>query len=432
MKYYSTNKTVEPVSFEEAIFQGLPADNGLFMPETIEKLPKTFFEQLPQLSIQEIGLAVAQTFIDKEIPTTDLLQLVTKAINFDAPLNQLEKNIYSLELFHGPTLAFKDFGARFMAQIMGYFLNKIGKNIQILVATSGDTGSAVAQGFLNVPGITVTILYPKGKVSPIQEMQLTTLGGNIRALEIDGTFDDCQKLVKMAFLNKDINDKITLSSANSINIARLIPQSFYYFYAYKQAILQGAGEVVFCTPSGNFGNLCGGLIAFKLGLPVKHFIAATNINNIIPSYLKNGQFNPKPSVQTFANAMDVGNPSNFPRLTQIFNQEFDQIQRMISGAYYDDETIIKTIKKVFAMHQYLVCPHSAIGYEAISSYIKKNPHQTGIFLATAHPAKFGEVLKHALDIEPVLPSSLANLLQKKKVATPLSASFSDFQAYLLS
>lgn len=432
MRLYSTKREAKEVSFEEAVFKGLPEDNGLYMPQVIPTLPNGFFDRLPELSLPEIGFKVSRALIGDEIPESALQDLINDAINFPAPVVHLYDRMYALELFQGPTLAFKDFGARFMSRVMAHFLKQENREINILVATSGDTGSAVAQGFFNVPGIKVTILYPKGKVSFVQEQQLTTNGGNITALEIDGTFDDCQRMVKSAFLDKDLKAAMNLSSANSINIARLIPQSFYYFYAYGLVRKSTDLPVVFCTPSGNFGNLCGGLIAFRMGLPVKRFVAATNANAIVPEYLKSGQFDPKPSVQTLANAMDVGNPSNFPRLLDLFSGEHSEIVKWVDGAHHTDEHIKATIKAVHDQYQYILCPHSAIGYQAMKEYQEAQSEKTaGVFLATAHPAKFADTVEQSTRQPLAMPERLAALVQREKKAISMNADFDELKAWLL-
>ena len=353
-------------------------------------------------------------------------------MNFDVPLVALNEDTYVLELFQGPSLAFKDFGARFMAQVMSYFLQKESKNINILVATSGDTGSAVAQGFLGAEGIEVTILYPSGKVSVNQEKQLTTLGQNITALEIDGVFDDCQKLVKTAFLDKELTSQMNLSSANSINIARLIPQSFYYFWAYAQ-LAKNKKPLVFCTPSGNFGNLCGGLIAYKMGLPVKHFIAATNANDIVPEYINTGIFNAKASVPTLSNAMDVGNPSNFPRMIELFGKEYEEVIKMIFGFAFDDEETKLAIAEVYNDYDYVLCPHTAVGHLGVQAYLSEQQEEVNtVILATAHPSKFSDVVEPVIGTEPEMPDRLKEIIKKEKVATKMSTDFEDFKRFLLS
>lgn len=432
MRLYSTNGEVEEVSLEEAVFKGLPDDNGLFMPTEIPQLPSSFFDNIDQLSFQEIALEVSKALIGTEVPEADLKHIIDDAINFDAPVVHVHDELYCLELFHGPSLAFKDFGARFMSRLMAYFLKKEQKEINILVATSGDTGSAVAQGFLGAPGIKVTILYPSGKVSLNQEKQLTTLGQNITALEVDGVFDDCQKLVKTAFLDKELASKMNLSSANSINIARLIPQSFYYFYAYAQLKKQGKEKVVFCIPSGNFGNLCGGLIAQKMGLPVEHFVAATNINHIVPDYLKSGDFAPKPSIATLSNAMDVGNPSNFPRIKALYNNDYATIVQNISGAWYDDEQTKAAIKEVEETHGYVMCPHTAVAYRGLKDYLKESKSTaTGVFLSTAHPSKFTDVVEPVIGKEVEMPQRLKDIINHEKVSVKMSKDFGAFKEWLL-
>lgn len=432
MKLYSTNNHNEVVSLEEAVFKGLPSDNGLFMPTEIKPLPTSFFETIESKSFQEIAFEVTNALIGDDVPQEDLRSLINEVITFDAPLVKVEENSYALELFHGPSFAFKDFGARFMARLIAHFLRKQKKDITILVATSGDTGSAVAQGFLNMPGIRVTILYPSKKVSDIQERQLTTLGQNVTALEIDGTFDDCQRMVKEAFLDEELIGKMNLSSANSINISRLIPQSFYYFYAYAQ--LKKLGKpIVFCTPSGNFGNLCGGLIANRLGLPVEHFVAATNANEIVPSYLWTGLFAPKPSVATISNAMDVGNPSNFARIQAFFNNDWEATKSMIEGKSYSDEETKEAMRSVFKMNGYVMCPHTAIGYLGARDYLKEhNSDAVGVFLATAHPAKFIDIVEAVIEQKLPLPEKLAQVMAKEKKSILMGANFEALKSFLLT
>ncbi|MFK7899783.1 MAG: threonine synthase [Cyclobacteriaceae bacterium] len=432
MRLFSTKRSVEEVSLKEAVFKGLPDDNGLFMPTEIPTLPDSFFDKIDTLSFQEIAYEVAHTLIGDEIPAEDLKDIITDAVNFDAPLVSVDENIHVLELFHGPSLAFKDFGARFMSRLISYFLQKEKQEINILVATSGDTGSAVAQGFLGMPGINVTILYPSGKVSLNQEKQLTTLGQNITALEIDGVFDDCQKLVKTAFLDKELNEKLSLSSANSINIARLIPQSFYYFYSYAQLVKQGK-KVVFCTPSGNFGNLCGGLIAQKMGLPIHHFIASTNANDVVPEYLHTGTFEAKHSVPTISNAMDVGNPSNFPRITELFGNEYKKVTESISGYSFDDEETSLALAEVFLESDYIMCPHTAVGYLGVKAYQQDHKEDVNyVVLATAHPSKFSDVVEPIIGKEPEMPERLKAIINQDKVSIPLSSEFDEFKSFLLA
>ncbi|MEA5258618.1 threonine synthase [Arcicella aquatica] len=434
MILYSTNHQSDDVSLEEAVFRGLPPDNGLYMPHVIPTLPSSFFDKIETLSISEIAFEVTKTLLGDDIPEDDIKMIVERAIDFDAPLVTLEKDTYVLELFHGPSMAFKDFGARFMASLMSYFLQKSHKDIHILVATSGDTGGAVAQGFYKTPGIKVTILYPTGKVSDIQEKQLTTLGENVTALEVDGTFDDCQAMVKAAFLDKELSSTINLASANSINISRLIPQSFYYFNAYAQ--LKKAGNtkpVVFCVPSGNFGNLSAGLIAQKMGLPVKMFVAATNVNNIVPSYLATGNYEPKPSKETISNAMDVGNPSNFIRMRLLAGDAYEEVVKHIAGDSSNDEQTKIAMKDVFERTNYVMCPHTAVAYLGLKSYTNTlSDEVAGVLLSTAHYAKFLDVVEDTLGTSVEIPKRLSALLSKEKVAIPMTKDFASFKNYLLS
>jgi threonine synthase len=430
MQLYSTNNRDHIVSFEEAIFRGLPEDKGLYMPMTVPTLPKEWVSNLPKHTFQEIGYEVAHTLIGDEIPASDLRAIVERAINFEAPVVPIEEGVSSLELFHGPSLAFKDFGARFMAEVMSYFNRNNDRELTILVATSGDTGGAVAAGFYKTPGIRVVILYPSGKVSPLQEKQLTTLGHNITALEVNGTFDDCQALVKQAFLDENINQVQRLSSANSINIARLIPQSFYYFEAYKQ--VQDMGKpVVFCVPSGNFGNLTAGLFAYRMGLPVHHFIAATNRNDVVPAYLNTGIYSPRPSVRTLSNAMDVGAPSNFARMLDLYQSEWGVMKTDISGYAFDDATTESAIRSVFQRTKYVLEPHGAVGYLALKTWQQDNPDTQGIVLETAHPAKFLEDMERILDQPIEVPMRLAALADHQKVAVAMGSGFEEFKAWLL-
>ena len=431
MELYSTNHKVENVSFQEAVFKGLPDDNGLFMPTEIPQLPTSFFETIEEKSFSEIAFEVAKKLIGDEIPANDLKVLIEDAVNFQAPVVKIHDNMNVLELFHGPSFAFKDFGARFMSRIMSYFHKKEDKKINILVATSGDTGSAVGTGFLGIDGIHVTILYPSGKVSLNQEKQLTTLGQNITALEVDGVFDDCQRLVKSAFLDKELSEKLNLSSANSINIARLVPQSFYYFWAYAQLKKQGK-PLVFCIPSGNFGNICGGLMAYKMGLPVEKFVASTNVNDIVPHYLESGLFEPKQSTATISNAMDVGNPSNFPRMIALFDNDYNKVKANIVGkSYTDDETKI-AMKEVYDKYGYVMCPHTAVAYLGLTAYFKESGSEAnGVLLSTAHPAKFDDVVGPVLGTQIAMPQQLKEISEREKVAIPMTKVFEDFKAYLL-
>jgi threonine synthase len=432
MQLYITNHISENVGFEEAIFRGLPPDNGLYMPSFIPQLSIGFWENVDQLSLQEIAFEISNCLIGEDVPADDLRKIINQAIDFEAPLVQVTDNIYCLELFHGTSMAFKDFGARFMASIMSYFLRKSQQNINILVATSGDTGGAVAQGFFEKENISVTILYPKGKVSDIQEKQLTTLGKNVKALEIDGTFDDCQALVKRAFLDIELRERFNLASANSINIARLIPQSFYYVAAYA-ALKKLGKKVIFSVPSGNFGNLTAGLLAMKMGMPVDTFIAATNVNKVVPEYLKSGTYSPiSPSISTISNAMDVGNPSNFPRMKALFGDNLDAIQEHIVGCFYNDDQTRIGIKELFNEYNYLTCPHSAIGYLALKDYFNEtsDKESIGVFLSTAHFAKFLPEMEATLGFTPEIPERLSILLEKTKVSVSLANDFEDFKSYL--
>ena len=433
MKYYSTNKQSQSVSLQEAVVKGLASDRGLFMPEAIKALPSSFYDHIEDLSFQEIAYRVADAFFGEDIPADTLKDIVYDTLNFDVPLVKVEENIYSLELFHGPTLAFKDVGGRFMARLLSYFIRKEGqKDVNVLVATSGDTGSAVANGFLGVEGIHVYVLYPKGKVSEIQEKQFTTLGQNITALEVDGTFDDCQALVKSAFMDKELNDHLLLTSANSINVARFLPQAFYYFYAYAQLKKMGqAGnkKVVVCVPSGNFGNITAGLFGKQMGLPVSRFIAANNKNDIFYQYLQTGKYNPRPSVATIANAMDVGDPSNFARVLDLYKESHEAICRDISGTTYTDEQIRETVKTTYQQTGYLLDPHGACGFRALKEGLKEG--EVGVFLETAHPAKFLETVEDIIADKVTIPAKLQEFMKGEKQSLPLSKEFADFKAYLL-
>ncbi|MFW9598893.1 MAG: threonine synthase [Bacteroides graminisolvens] len=433
MKYYSTNKQSQSVSLQEAVVKGLASDRGLFMPEAIKALPSSFYDHIEDLSFQEIAYRVADAFFGEDIPADTLKDIVYDTLNFDVPLVKVEENIYSLELFHGPTLAFKDVGGRFMARLLSYFIRKEGqKDVNVLVATSGDTGSAVANGFLGVEGIHVYVLYPKGKVSEIQEKQFTTLGQNITALEVDGTFDDCQALVKSAFMDKELNDHLLLTSANSINVARFLPQAFYYFYAYAQLKKMGQADnkkVVVCVPSGNFGNITAGLFGKQMGLPVSRFIAANNKNDIFYQYLQTGKYNPRPSVATIANAMDVGDPSNFARVLDLYQESHEAICRDISGTTYTDEQIRETVKTTYQQTGYLLDPHGACGFRALKEGLKEG--ETGVFLETAHPAKFLETVEDIIADKVTIPAKLQEFMKGEKQSLPLSKEFADFKAYLL-
>ncbi|WP_116126426.1 threonine synthase [Lewinella sp. IMCC34183] len=439
MKFYSTNDPDHRVDVKEAIFRGLPADNGLYMPERIVPLPDAFIDQLQNLSFEEIGFVISRQLLGDEIPDEDLRRIVRETVNFPAPVVELDAQTYVLELFHGPSLAFKDFGARFMARLMHHY-NDDTRELTILVATSGDTGGAVAAGFYDTPGIQVVILYPKGKVSDLQEKQLTTLGKNIHAIEVDGTFDDCQALVKQAFLDADLREQRRLSSANSINISRLIPQTFYYFEAYKQ--LQATGDpVVFCVPSGNFGNLTAGLIAHRLGLPVHHFIAATNANDVVPRFLENGEYRTAPSVATLSNAMDVGSPSNFARMANLFGQLMgkdhpmpevhSRLGQLVAGYAFDDASTEVAVREVKEKFGYVIDPHGAVGYLALKEWQQTHPATRGVILETAHPSKFLPDMQRILEEEITVPERLASLADKEKVATKMGTDYATFREYLL-
>jgi threonine synthase len=432
MKFYSTNNPNLKVDLKQAVTRGLAPDNGLYMPAQIPLLPAEFFRTIQQKSFQEIAFTVAHNLIGDDIPDEELKRMVDHTLQFDAPVVPIEQGIYALELFHGPTLAFKDFGARFMSQLLGYFARQQDQEIVILVATSGDTGSAVANGFLGVPGTRVVVLYPSGKVSEIQEKQFTTLDHNVTALEVAGTFDDCQRLVKQAFLNEDLRKKLFLTSANSINIARLIPQSFYYFYAFAQLKNQNK-PLVFSIPSGNFGNITGGLLAKRMGLPVHRFIAATNVNDVIPEYLQSGSFNPRPSRQTISNAMDVGDPSNFVRMLELFHGDFAALSKEIAGYAFTDEETGNAMRHVFSTQKYLLDPHGAIGYLGLKKYLNENHDDvTGIFLETAHPAKFKEVVEDILNLTIEIPSALGEFLKQEKKTIKTNTDFFAFRDFLLN
>lgn len=433
MRYYSTNNTLLTVSLEEAVVKGLAADNGLFMPERINAFPGEFFDDIAKLSFQQIAFEVAKKFFSDDIPESALEQIVNDTLQFDCPVVPLTDSIYSLELFHGPTLAFKDVGARFMARLLHYFSGNTDQLVNVLVATSGDTGSAVANGFLGVEGIHVYVLYPGGKVSEIQESQFTTLGKNITALEIDGTFDDCQHMVKTAFLDNDLNKEMQLTSANSINVARFLPQSFYYFNAWarlKEAGLPENKKLVISVPSGNFGNLTAGLFAREMGLPVARFISANNANDVFFEYLKTGKYNPRASVETIANAMDVGAPSNFVRILDLYKKSHKKISEIIKGYRYDNAEIREVIRRVFKETGYLCDPHGACGYRALEEYMTEE--QTGVFLETAHPAKFKTVVDEIIGPDKVeIPEKLAKFMEGEKQVVKLRKDFSAFKKYLL-
>lgn len=433
MKLYSTNNKDLRVSFQEAVFNSMPQDKGLYMPTEIPKLEPEFIDNIETYTLPEIAYQIASTLLKDEIPASDLKVLVEEAANFDAPVVKLNEETFVLELFHGPSLAFKDFGARFMSRVMAYFLKDGEQLLDVLVATSGDTGGAVALGFLGVPNTRVTILFPKGKVSEVQRLQLTTNGKNIRAIAVDGTFDDCQTLVKQAFADNELNARFRLTSANSINIARLIPQTFYYFNAYAQLKKQGFKDVVFSVPSGNFGNIGAGLLAHKMGLPVKQFIAATNTNDTVPRFLATGVYETKPSVQTYANAMDVGAPSNWVRIMDLFKEDRNAIKALVKAYRFTDEETLAGIKEVFEKFDYVACPHTAIAYLATKAFAKENSNDASakVFLSTAHTCKFPEVFSADILDKIELPVQVANLKNNKEIYDELGKDFESFKSYLL-
>ncbi|MFY9597578.1 MAG: threonine synthase [Dysgonamonadaceae bacterium] len=432
MKYYSTRHIAPKATLQEAVIKGLAPDRGLYMPEKINRLPADFFNEIGNLSLTDIAKVVAEKFFGEDIDKEQLNTIAIEALNFDIPLKKLEEGVYVLELFHGPTFAFKDVGARFMSRMLSYFVQEQRlENMKVLVATSGDTGSAVANGFLGVEGIQVFVLYPSGKVSEIQEAQFTTLGQNVVALEIDGTFDDCQALVKSAFMDEELNRKMYLTSANSINIARFLPQSIYYFYAYAQlAKQQPVDNVVVSVPSGNLGNLAAGLFAKRMGLPVKRFIAANNRNDVFFQYLDTGNYEPRASIQTIANAMDVGAPSNFERILDLYGQSHEAIKQDISGNTYSDVEIKNTIRTVYEKTGYLLDPHGACAYQALKD--EKKPDETGVFLATAHPAKFKETVEECIGSTIEIPQRLSAFMRRKKQSHLLSTDFNLFKKTLFN
>ena len=432
MKYYSTNGKAPLASLEKAVVKGLAEDRGLYMPERIGKMPKVFFDDMSSMSFQDIAYNVASNFFGEDVDEDALQEIVYDTLSFDCPVVKVTDNIYSLELFHGPTLAFKDVGARFMARLLGYFIGKSGKSelVNVLVATSGDTGSAVANGFLGVEGIHVYVLYPKGKVSPIQECQFTTLGQNITAIEVDGVFDDCQALVKSAFMDDELNKHMKLTSANSINVARFLPQSFYYFNAYARMKEKLNGnKLVMCVPSGNFGNICSALFGHEMGLPIDRFIAANNANDVFYNYLQTGQYNPKASVQTLANAMDVGDPSNFARIYDLYGKSHQRISQLISGATYSDEQIAETMRQCYNETGYILDPHGACGYRALKEGLREG--EVGVFCETAHPAKFKEKVDAILGTDIEIPARLRAFMDGEKQSVEMSKEFADFKQYLM-
>jgi threonine synthase len=429
MHYYSTNHISPKVNFKEATIKGLAPDKGLYFPEKLPQLPKKFLKNIAQYTKEEVAFTVIQPYIGDLIPKNELEIIVAETINFDFPLVNVEKDVYSLELFHGPTLAFKDVGARFMSRCLGYFVKDQQKKITVLVATSGDTGGAVANGFYDVEGVDVVILYPSGKVSSVQEFQLTTLGKNITALEVNGTFDDCQRLVKKAFADETVNKKLFLTSANSINVARWLPQQFYYFFAYQQWEDKETPPII-SVPSGNFGNICAGLLAYKSGFPVKHFIAACNANDVFPSYIKSGNYTSQQSITTLSNAMDVGDPSNFVRILELFDQQFNSLKDIVSSYSIIDEEIKEVIKKVYQGSNYLLDPHGAVGYLGLVKYMQQHHGLKGIFLETAHPVKFYDVVEPIIQQSVPIPAIIQGLVKKEKQSIKMEVDYEIFKEYL--
>ena len=431
MNYYSTNKQSAFVDFKKATIKGLAPDNGLYYPETIPQLSKEFIGNIASLSKEEIAFTVIQPYVGNTIPVEVLRRIVAETIYFDFPLVKVTEDIFSLELFHGPTLAFKDVGARFMSRCLGHFVAGDDREITVLVATSGDTGGAVASGFLNVEGVNVVILYPSGKVSSVQEQQLTTLGNNICAIEVNGNFDDCQRMVKEAFADEELNKELFLTSANSINVARWLPQQFYYFYAYQQWA-DKTNPPVISVPSGNFGNICAGLVAYVSGLPVKHFIAACNANNAVADYLQTGIFNAKPAVATISNAMDVGNPSNFVRLLELFQHQYPAIKNIMSGYSITDDDTRTTLRQVYDNYHYLTDPHGAVAFNALQQYLGDHAGDKGIILETAHPVKFYDVVEPIIKQKVEIPEAIKGIMGKKKESILMTPSYNMLKEYLLS
>lgn len=431
MKFYSTQKKCPLVGLQEAVMNSIAPDGGLYLPAQISRLPNNFFKHADTMSFQDIAFEASKNFFMPDVPEDTLLAIIHEAFNFNIPLIELDKQLYVLELFHGPTCAFKDFAARFMARLFGFFAEKSQQEITILVATSGDTGSAVAHGFLNVKGIKVIILYPSGKVSPLQEKQLTGMSGNITALEVQGTFDDCQKLAKQVFLDDELKEKITFTSANSINIARLLPQSFYYLYLCAQLDKKG-NPIIVSVPSGNFGNLTAGIIAKRMGAPISKFVASTNYNNIVPHYLETGEFKPKPSVSTISNAMDVGNPSNFSRMLELYDNNVEKMRKDIYGASFSDDQTKEAISNVFKRYNYIMDPHGAVAYLGLCNCLKDSSDSVGVFLETAHPAKFFEIVEQAINVPVSMPERLKEYINQKKQATLVKNEFADLKKFLLT
>ncbi|WP_299800962.1 threonine synthase [uncultured Maribacter sp.] len=428
MKFYSLNNTAPEVSFDNAVVNGIAPDKGLYFPEEINALPSSFFENIESLSNEEIAFIAIQQFVSGIVPDDVLKNILKEVLDFDFPVVEITPNIATLELFHGPTMAFKDVGARFMAQCLGYFSRSTKNEVTVLVATSGDTGGAVANGFLGVAGVNVVILYPSGKVSDIQERQLTTLGKNITALEVDGTFDDCQAMVKNAFLDKELLDHMKLTSANSINVARWLPQLFYFLFAYKQAKSKGK-EIVFSVPSGNFGNICAGLVAQRLGMPVKHFIASTNVNDTVPQFMLTKEYTPKPSTATISNAMDVGDPSNFIRIRHLFQDNFEALKENLSSYPFDDNQTKEALKEIYNINGYIADPHGAVGYLGLKKYQEQNPNTYGIFLETAHPVKFLDIVEETLDVKLEIPTQIQKVMGKDKKSTRI-ANYEELKVFL--
>ncbi len=428
MNYYSLNKNTPNVSFQEAVIQGLAPDKGLYFPETITHLPQHFFNSIENLSNEEIAFEVINQFVGTEIPEEELRRIIAETLSFDFPLVKVENNIYSLELFHGPTMAFKDVGARFMSRCLAYFNRNKNQNNTVLVATSGDTGGAVASGFLGVQGVEVIILYPSGKVSDIQEKQLTTLGQNIKALEVDGVFDDCQDMVKKVFLDEDLKYK-NLTSANSINIARWLPQMFYFFFAYKKLKKENKPLIISC-PSGNFGNICAGILAKRLGLPIEHFVASTNVNDTVPEFMETGKYNPRPSKATISNAMDVGNPSNFIRIQELYDNDLSNFKKDFTSYSFTDEQTKKAILEIYKSSNYIAEPHGAVGYLGLKKELEKHSDSIGVFLETAHPIKFSDSVEEILSVKLPIPSQIESVLHKEKQSTKIK-SYSELKSFLL-
>lgn len=429
MNYYSLNNKQYKATFQEAVLSSLAHDNGLYFPEIITPLPSSFFDKIEQLNHEEVAFQVIKQFIGDEIPENVLKQIIKETLSFDFPLKQIQENIYSLELYHGPTMAFKDVGARFMSRCIGYFNQNSSQKITILVATSGDTGGAVANGFLGVKNVEVVILYPNGKVSDFQELQLTTLGENISALKVNGTFDDCQAMVKKAFSDIDLKYK-NLTSANSINIARWLPQMFYFFFAYRELKKHNKSIVLSC-PSGNFGNICAGILAKKLGLPISHLIAATNANDTVPRFLDDGKYQPKDTIATLSNAMDVSNPSNFIRIQELYNNDLAELKKDFSSYSFSDEETITAMKLIYEESQHITEPHGTIGFLGLQKELTKQPDSIGIFFETAHPIKFSEIVEADLNVTLEIPEQIKTILDKKKISTEIST-YEELKSYLKS